>query len=256
MRRLFPDPCPNVDVADAYGRLRRVGERPSVRMNMIASADGAASLNDRTAGLGGDSDHALFAALRSLADMIVVGAGTVRAESYGPARLGDPARARREAWGLPPVPPIAVITRSCDLDWQAPFFTAAEQRPLVVTTANADTASRDRAATVADVIVAGDTAVDLPLALQALADRGVDNVLAEGGPHVSAQLTAAGLLDELCLTVAPMVVAGGASRILNGPELDGVLSLKLCEVLESRGYLFLRYRPPREAQAPSVAERN
>ncbi len=109
MRRLFPDPCPNVDVADAYGRLRRVGDRPAVRMNMIASADGAASLNERTAGLGADSDHALFAALRSLADMIVVGAGTLRAETYGPARLDEAARARRETWGLAPVPPIAVL---------------------------------------------------------------------------------------------------------------------------------------------------
>lgn len=242
MRRLFPHLALGVDPVNAYNRLTRVGAgRAAVRMNMIASADGAASVNDRTAGLGGTADHAMFAALRSLADVILVGAGTLRAESYGPARLDAAARARRESWGLPPVPAIAVLTRSCRLDWQAPFFTEAEQRPLVLTTSNAEVTDRDRAATVADVIVAGDTAVDLAVALRSLAGRGVENVLAEGGPHVSAQLAAADLLDELCLTVAPIVVAGGAGRILNGADLDQPVALELSDVLESEGYLFLRY---------------
>jgi riboflavin biosynthesis pyrimidine reductase len=71
--------------------------------------------------------------LRSLADVLLVGPGTMQAEGYGPARLSDKGRARRRAWGLPPVPPIAVITRSCRLDWSARCFTEAEQRPLVVT---------------------------------------------------------------------------------------------------------------------------
>lgn len=221
---------------------------------MIASADGAASIGDRTAGLGGNSDHAVFAALRSLADVILVGAGTLRAETYGPARLDLAARTRRQAWGLPPVPPIAVLTRTCRLDWQSPFFTAAEQRPVVLTTADAEAADRDRAATVAEVVVAGDTAVDLPLALGALADRGADNVLAEGGPHVSAQLAGAGLLDELCLTIAPLVVAGGASRILDGPGLDQALALELGHVLESDGYLFLRYHRHTADQASGATE--
>lgn len=212
---------------------------------MVTSADGAASLKARTAGLGGAADRAVFATLRCLADVILVGAGTLRAENYGPARLDSAARARREGWGLPPVPTIAVLTRSCRLDWRAPFFSQAEQRPVVLTTTGADADDRERAAAVADVIVAGGDAVDLTGALQGLADRGVDNVLAEGGPHVSAQLVAAGLLDELCLTVAPLVVAGGASRILNGPELDHPVNLDLSHVLESDGYLFLRYRGPR-----------
>lgn len=192
---------------------------------MIASTDGAASVKGRSVGLGGASDNAVYAILRSLADVIVVGAGTMRAESYGPAQLDHAARTRREGWGLCPVPAIAVLTRSCRLDWAAPFFTQAQARPLVLTTSGADVTDRDRAAKVAEVIVAGDAAVDLALALHHLADRGVDNVLAEGGPRVSAQLAAAGLLDELCLTLAPLVVAGDATRILNGPELDLPLRL-------------------------------
>ena len=209
---------------------------------MIASADGSASLKGRTSGLGGESDHALFAVLRTLADVVLVGAGTLRAESYGPVRLDSAARTLREGWGLPPVPAIAVLTRSCRLDWQTRFFSEAEERPLVLTTASADKADRDQAAEVAEVIVAGDTEVDLALGLEGLADRGADNVLAEGGPHVSAQLAAAGFLDELCLTLAPLVVAGKAARILDGPALDQPFELDLNQVLESDGYLFLRYR--------------
>ena len=137
MRQLFPT-AGDVDPADAYGRLAALGPgRPGVRLNMIASVDGAASLQGRSGALGGPADKALFATLRSLADVVLVGAGTMRAEGYGPARLSDDARARRRDWGLAPVPPIAVITRSCRLDWRARFFTEAEQRPLVVTVASA-----------------------------------------------------------------------------------------------------------------------
>ena len=165
----------------------------------------------------------------------------MRAESYGPARLDGETRTRRQGWGLAPVPTIAVLTRSCDLDWDAPFFTQAEQRPLILTTTSADTHQRERAAAVAEVIVAGDMTVDLHVAMKALSDRGVGNVLAEGGPRVSAQLAAADLLDELCLTLSPLVVSGHAPRILNGPEIAPPLSLELNHVLESESYLFLRY---------------
>lgn len=243
MRRIFPDPAATVDLVEAYGRLTRIGpHRPAVRVNMITSADGAASLQGQTAGLGGTTDHAVSAVLRSLADVILVGAGTLRAESYGPARLESAARTRREGWGLPSVPAIAVLTRSCRLDWQSSFFSDAEERPLVLTTSSAAAADLDRAATVAEVIVAGEATVDLALALRGLADRGFDNVLSEGGPRVSAQLAAVALLDELCLTLAPLVVAGDAARIFNGPELDQPAVLGLSQVLESEGYLFLQYR--------------
>lgn len=243
MRRLFPDPELYVDPVDAYGRLPSADpHRPAVRLNMIESIDGAASVSGRTAGLGGPADHTVTAILRSLADVILVGAATLRTEAYGPAWLDGEARPRREDAGLSAVPAIAVLTRSCHLDWRSPFFAQAEQRPLVLTTASSDAADRTRAAEVADVIVAGDTAVDLAAALQRLGERGVRNVLAEGGPRVSAQLAAGGLLDELCLTLAPKLIAGNAARILNGPELDQPVTLDLGHVLESDGYLFLRYR--------------
>ena len=240
MRALVP--APGTDPVDAYGRLGRLDpRRPGVRLNMIASVDGAAAIDGRSGALGGPADKGLFAVLRSLADVILVGAATVRAEGYGPVRLDEGARSRRRRLGLPAVPPIAVITRACRFDWTSEFFTEAEQRPLVVTVASATATDRERAAQVADVIVAGDTEVDLGAAVNSLGARGHDNVLAEGGPVVAAELAAAGLLDELCLTVSPLLAGGDAHRILAGSALVPPLGLELGHVLEADGYLFLRY---------------
>jgi riboflavin biosynthesis pyrimidine reductase len=241
MRRLFPT-AGDVDPADTYGRLAALGPgRPGMRLNMIASVDGAASLQGRSGALGGPADKALFATLRSLADVVLVGAGTMRAEGYGPGRLSDNALGRRRGWGLPPAPPIAVITRSCRPDWSARFFTEAEQRPLVVTVASAAAADRARAAEVADVTIAGDDEVDLARAVSALAKQGHTNVLPAGGPGIAAQLATAGLLDEVCLTVAPLLAAGEARRILDGAAPAPPSVLELGHVLEADGYLFLRY---------------
>jgi riboflavin biosynthesis pyrimidine reductase len=193
---------------------------------MIASVDGATTIAGVSGGLGGGADHDLFRLLRSLADVVLVAAGTVRAERYGPSRV-----------------PVAVVTRSCRLDWEAPLFTAPLARPLVLTVAAAPPAARARAAEVAEVLVARDHDVDLALALSGLGDRGHRAVLAEGGPTLSAQLAAAGLLDELCLTLSPLPVAGTAKRILDGPLLPGTPPQRPCSVCEQDGFLFLRYRP-------------
>lgn len=241
MRQLFPVAA-EVDPWEAYGRPGRVGPRPGVRLNMIASVDGAAALAGRSGALGGPDDKALFGVLRALADVILVGAGTMRTEGYGPVRLAAPASDRRRGWGLEPVPAIAVVTRSCALDWDSPFFRQAERRPLVLTVASAPADRRDRAAEVADVVVAGDTEVEMAEALSALGERGYDNVLAEGGPRIAGQLAAAGLLDEVCLTVSPVLASGDAGRILHGDALAPAPELRLRHVLEAGGFLFLRYR--------------
>jgi riboflavin biosynthesis pyrimidine reductase len=209
---------------------------------MIASIDGASSVAGRSGALGGSADKALFAALRSLADVILVGAATVRIEGYGPARLNAGARARRTAAGLGPVPPIAVVTRSCRLDWTSGLFTHAEARPIIFTTAAATEADRNTGARVADVHVVGEDRVDLSRAIEILADRGHDNVLAEGGPGVAAQLAAGDLLDEVCLTVAPLLVAGDARRILAAAALEPATGFELATVLTADGCLFLHYR--------------
>jgi riboflavin biosynthesis pyrimidine reductase len=166
VRQLYPEVIGEVDSAAVYGRLAQLPSgRPAVRTNMISSLDGANSKDGLSGALGGPADRALLGTLRSLADLILVGAATARAEHYGPARVSDQARADRRALGLTEVPAIAVITRSCRLDWASRFFAEAEARPVVVTVAAADQSDRDRAAEVADVIVAGDHDVELDRAL-------------------------------------------------------------------------------------------
>ena len=204
MRQLLPFPRDPVDPAALYGDLPPATTRPTVRLNMIASIDGATAVGGLSGGLGGPADQALFTVLRSQADMVLVAAGTVRAEHYGPSRL-----------------PVAVISRSCRLDWDSPFFTAAITTPIVVTVAEAPVLERKKAADLADVIIAGKGDVDLAFALGALAERGFTQVLAEGGPSLNGQLTAAGLLDELCLTLSPLLAGGEAKRILSRPGPGG-----------------------------------
>lgn len=225
MRQLLPTSVDPVDPMAVYADLPVAAGRPGVRLNMIASLDGATAVAGVAGGLGGKADQALFALLRSLADVVLVAAGTVRAERYGPSTV-----------------PVAVVTRSCRLDWDSRFFTAPVARPLVITVATAPAEARARAAEVADVVVAGEHDVDLVEAVEALGARGFRAVLSEGGPILNAQLAAAGLLDELCLTLSPLLVGGDAKRLLAGPLLPGPPALRLVSACEEDGFLFLRYR--------------
>ena len=225
MRQLLPDLVDPVDPVVVYGDLPEARGRPAVRLNMIASVDGATAVAGVSGGLGGPADKRVFSVLRSLADAVLVAAGTARAEAYGPSPLL-----------------IAVVSRSCVLDWQAPFFTAASVRPIVVTVADAPADNRARAAEVADVVIAGEGSVDMRRAVDALGERGARSVLAEGGPTLNGQLAAAGLLDELCLSLSPRLVGGTSKRILSGPALDVPVWCELRSVCEEDGYLFLRYR--------------
>jgi riboflavin biosynthesis pyrimidine reductase len=225
MRQLWPFPRDPVNPAALYAALPCAGARPAVRLNMIASIDGATALDGLSGGLGGPADQALFAVLRSRADIVLVAAGTVRAEHYGPLGL-----------------PVAVVSRSCRLDWDSEFFTAAAAQPIVITVADAAATDRKKAADVAEVVVAGERDVDLAVALGALAERGYGQVLAEGGPTLNGQLAAADLLDEVCLTLSPLLVGSDAKRILSGPGLPGGQQWRLSSLCEQDGFLFLRYR--------------
>jgi riboflavin biosynthesis pyrimidine reductase len=239
MRQLFP----SSELTDPD--LARLYAYPSgrwLRANMVSSADGAAILAGVTAGLSSPGDRHLFALLRALADVIVVGAATARAEKYGPAR-------QRELWrdlrkGRTPTPPIAVVSARLDLDPASRLIAAAppHARTIVITTAQAPHDRRADLAGRADVIVAGDEAVDLNAAVSALAERGHRRMLVEGGPHLLAQFIAAGLLDELCLTIGPLLAGPGASRIVAGSlPASQPLPLQLAHVLEDSGFLLCRY---------------
>jgi riboflavin biosynthesis pyrimidine reductase len=220
---------------------------PVLRANMVASADGAASLDGASAGLSGAADRHVFALNRTLADVILVGAGTVRDEGYKPVRIRELWKHLRE--GRTPTPPIAVISGRLDLDPESPLFTSAppHARTIVLTAAHADACTRAALEKHADVIVAGQARVDPSLALAALRDRGFPRILTEGGPSILAQFTAAGLLDELCLTVAPLLAGPAAPRIVTGAPFlaDGApapVPLRLAHIIEADGFLLNRYQ--------------
>ncbi|MDQ3384586.1 MAG: dihydrofolate reductase family protein [Actinomycetota bacterium] len=229
MRQLLPHPAERVDLASLYRPDRPPPpDRPWVVTNMIASADGATTVAGRSGGLGGPADRQVFHLLRASVDVVVAGAETVRVERYRPI--------------LEPRPvPIAVVSRSLALDWSSPLFTDATARTILLTCEAADGAARRSAEAVADVVVAGEEAVEPRLALAALAERGHRVALCEGGPHLLAQLVAAGVVDELCLTVSPLLVGGSGPRILTGSATTGPVRLVLDSVLEDDGFLLLRY---------------
>jgi riboflavin biosynthesis pyrimidine reductase len=216
-----------------------------LRVNFISSVDGAATAQGLSRGLQTPGDNAVFAALRDLADVVVVGAGTARAEGYRGIELSRRRQELRRELGFAPSPPIAVISRSLDLDPAAELFARGSERTIVITRAAADSAARARLEQVADVVVAGDAEVDLPAARAALVDRGLTRMLNEGGPTLFADLQRAGLVDELCLTLAPKLVGPGGLRIVSGEQWDGgPADAQLAGVLEEDGALFLRYRKP------------
>lgn len=240
-RQLFPVAADQPDLPALYA----YPDGRWLRANMVSSADGAATLKGLTRALSSDTDRRLFALLRTLSDAILVGAATVREEKYKPARP-------RELWGhlrdgRPPTPPIAVITRRLDFDADSPLIAAAppHARTIVITVAQSPADRRAELARHADVIVAGDETVDLRAVVDALAERGHRRLLAEGGPHLLAQLLETGLLDELCLTIGPLMAGPGAPRIVTGPPGTGPvatpLPLTLAHVLEEDGFLFCRY---------------
>src|SRR2546430_5356173 len=188
---------------------------------MVATADGAGSMNGLTRATSSDPARRFCALLRTWCDVIVVGASTVREEKYKPARPQELWSHLRE--GRPPTPPIAVVTGRLDLDPGSPLITAAPAyaRTIVITTASAPAARRDQLGRHAEIIIAGQDTVDLRTAVDALAERGHRRMLAEGGPHLLAQLVEAGLLDELCLTIGPQMAGPGADRIVAGTPRPG-----------------------------------
>ncbi|MCY7290166.1 MAG: pyrimidine reductase family protein [Cryobacterium sp.] len=213
---------------------------PHLRVNFIASLDGAATREGVSGGLGNADDKRVFDTLRMLADVIVVGAGTVRAEGYGGIRLDPADAAWRVRHGLPAQLPVAVVSSRLDLEPSHPLFADAAVRPLVVTHAETPLRRREELAAVADVLVCGETAVDPRRMLAELARRGLAQVLCEGGPHLFGTLIAADCVDELCLSVSPVLEGGPAGRISAGTAAVP-REMSLLHVLTAGDMLFLRY---------------
>lgn len=236
--------------------------RPFVRVNMVSTVDGAIAFSGRAGDISGPADRALFLVLRSLADTVLVGAGTARAERYGPAKIPEEVQRARQGRGQSPVPQIAVVTQRLDLDFESRLFSGGGQRPIVIAPGAADAGRLERARQVADVVTAGTDRVDLPAALGALATRGARHIVCEGGPTLNASLVAASLVDELCLTLSPRLAIGEGDGLVRG-WLGGhssgpggqhpvhLAELGLVHVLEEDGFLFLRLRTSYSGGSPA-----
>lgn len=219
------------------------GRRPWVSFNFVSSIDGAATVNGRSGDLGNAWDQRIFALMRHTADVIVVGAQTVRAEGYGGELLSKEAQAwRAENW-LTEHPPLAIVSASLNLDPELEVFQKAPVRPIVLTVESAPQDRRQALTEVADVVSVGDAVLDVDLAVAELTGRGFANIHSEGGPTLLGTFAAAARVDELSLTVSPMLAAGPAGRIAHSPEAV-VKDMVLDRILKADSMLFLRYVRP------------
>ena len=234
MRQLLPGQR-QLDLDDLFD-LYDPGENSLLRGGFVVAADGAIAVGGSSRPLQTPADQLAYAALRAVADAVVVGAGTARTEDYGPVRHRAPAAAWRNAHGRVAAP-LVLVTRRADLDPASRAFTGAV--PTIVLTCAAARPSPELRR-VADVVVAGDDAVDLPAAVAVLRARGLTRLLCEGGPALLTTLLADGLVDELCLTLSPLLV--GTAPTLLTATLAAPVRLELRHLVDGGdGSLLARY---------------
>jgi riboflavin biosynthesis pyrimidine reductase len=227
------------DIAALYAP--PVETEPWARVNFVSSLDGSATHDGRSGGLSDSADKRVFNLLRTLCDVVVVGAGTVRTEGYGPMRVGAPGERRRQLAGLAPQPVFALVSATLALDPASDIFTRAPVRPIIVTGAAAPADRKAALAEVADVLVCGEAHVDTRWMLRALADRGLLRVHCEGGPHLFGSMVADDTVDELCLTLSAQLEGGDGLRITDGALPPAPRTMRLAHVLASDDTLLLRY---------------
>ena len=214
--------------------LARYPRAEGLRVTFVTSLDGAAAVDGLSAGLSSPADKQVFRLLRMTCDALLVGAGTLRDEAYRPLTLDADRRAWRQSCGLPAYPRLVVFSRSLAIDPHHRALREAPVRPAVVTpTDPGDHPLRE----VADLIVAADPAG----ALAGLRGLGLTNLLCEGGPTLLGELTGADLVDELCLTLSPILAGPGATRMIAGAP-HSPRQMKLVHALPAENALLLRYR--------------
>lgn len=237
MIRETPGGEPIDPVAVQMGYRREHADRPWVMGNFVSTIDGAAVVDGGSSAINDPDDKELFAAIRVVPDFILVGAETVRAENYGPVDLDEERRALRRGAGLDDVPHLVIATRSLDLDPDMRVFSNPERRVTILTNEDAPEDRVDALSEVADVVrLSGTAPMDLLHYM-----RMAKVVLCEGGPSLIGQFIAAGLVDELSLTIAPLLVAGASVRMARGPAADPPLEMRLDRILYGDRSLFLRF---------------
>jgi riboflavin-specific deaminase-like protein len=243
LRRLHPDPA-TVDSAELLGDLR-LGERvhdarPWVVTNFATTTDGRATIEGRSGAIGDEGDLEIFRRLRTQVDALLVGTRTLAIERYGRAVRRPELRAAREALGLAPEPLVATVSRSGELPLDIPLFAEPDANVVVFTTPDAP---EPRCAACVTTVRLDPGELTLTTALRRLrADHGVRSLLCEGGPTLMGALLHEGLVDELFLTLAPLLAGGGdGPTMTSGPALADPAGLQLVWTLERAGSLYLRY---------------
>jgi 5-amino-6-(5-phosphoribosylamino)uracil reductase len=216
---------------------RRVEGRPWVMVNFISSADGGTAIGGKSSGLGDEDDKALFQAMRAVADVILVGSGTVEAENYRPVTLDEERRERRLGAGLTEVPVLAIVSGRLGFDPEARVFSDPDHKPMVITGPDAEPAKLALIGDSADMVFLEDVTPSAILARLSAARL----ILCEGGPTLVGQFVTEHLVDELNLTIAPTMIAGRSARIAHGAPAEPPLDMRLDRALFGDRSLFLRY---------------
>ncbi|MGP7961042.1 dihydrofolate reductase family protein [Sanguibacter sp. A247] len=209
-----------------------------VRANMISTIDGAAWGHDHLSGsINGPADLRVFEVLRALADVVLVGAGTVRAEGYGPVEVAERVRGLRRTAGRDDTLWLAIVTRSGEVP-----AALASDPSVVVATGVLGAARLEGLIDPERLLVCGTDDIDLRDVLGSLAERGLGRVLTEGGPHLLAALLAADLVDDLCVTTSPHAVGPGAGRIVAGESAEAhPAAVHLATLLRADDVLMTRW---------------
>jgi riboflavin biosynthesis pyrimidine reductase len=246
VRTLWPDPGLDELTEQALESIYAYPEnldRPWVQVNFVTSLDGAVSVGGRSAGLSGPGDQRVFHIQRDICDVILVGTTTALVERYRGLKPNEVRAERRARFGLAELPPVAVVTAKASLTPDALLISDTIIPPIILTCESAPLENRKALADAgADVVITGDEEVDLVKAMDELGRRGLRRVDCEGGPRLFGHLIVDDLVDQLCLTLSPLLTACDAGRIVNGPTLGVPRQMRLHAALQDDDFLMLTYR--------------
>ena len=253
LHQLFPEPK-LVTPKQVASRLelgkKATEERPYVVTNMVASVDGKATLAGHSGPLGSEADRELFRWLRTQADAVLIGDGTLRAEPYGPLIKSEAQFQERIDSGLEPRPLAAVVSNNLDIPFERKLFHDPDSKIVIYTASDKQLPPYE--AQVSVVRFAPNELSPEVIMADLRKNRGIRSVLCEGGPTLNASLLEAGVWDELFLTMGPLLTSGKGITIVNGDQLQQPSMLELISILEFNSYLFLRYavKPSQQQSGP------
>ena len=251
MKTIWPDPKSNVDITQLYeiekfefaNKQYQKTKRPWVTLNMISSINGVATSSGLSGELGSKGDKLIFNSLRASADFILLGAGTAKAEKYGMPNISEDAQIRRTSRGQTDIPRLVIISKRLEFDDDLKFLNAlndgASATPIIYTTQNAPAKNKTWLSERAEIREAGKENIDLA---EVISDLKGKIILVEGGPTLNGHLLEADLIDELCLTLSPMIVNENGPHIISG-DLKQPKNMKLIQVLaDEDSMLYLRFK--------------